>query len=512
MALNVMIYLILIDCFKEENSKILVYKSNHRKRLKNFINWNACIPLAAIICIFWVQAAIAQSASPTPATIEDVQKSISTLDATLDTLWVAIASFLTFFMNAGFALIESGFCRRKNAVNLLTKNLIVFAIATIAYWMLGFGFMFGNDDGNALIGLKGFFISGADNSPAIGDAYKGDFSALNWTSIPLEAKFLFQLMFAGTAATIVSGAVAERIKFIAFLLFSFLLVGFAYPITGHWVWGGGWAAKMGFYDFAGSTVVHTVGGWSALVGAAILGPRMGKYTEDNRMRAIPGHNMGLATLGCLVLWLGWFGFNSGSTMDANGKLIAHIALTTNMAASTGGLAATIVAWLYLGKPDLSMIINGVLAGLVSVTASCAFVDVPSAALIGAIGGVIVVFAVGIFDAIHIDDPVGATSVHLVCGTWGTLAVGLFSKAGEFSAVPAPKMGLFFGGGTDQLLYQFVGFIGIGGFTAVFSFIAWSLISLLTGGIRVSPEDELKGLDISEHGMEAYPGFGKESEK
>lgn len=260
----------------------MVYKSNHRKRLKSFINWNACIPLAAIICTFWVQAAITQSASPTPATIEDVQRSISDLDATLDTLWVAIASFLIFFMNAGFALVESGFCRRKNAVNLLTKNLIVFAIATIAYWMLGFGFMFGNDDGNALIGLKGFFISGADNSPAIGDAYKGDFSALNWTSIPLEAKFLFQLMFAGTAATIVSGAVAERIKFIAFLLFSFLLVGFAYPIIGHWVWGCGWAAKMGFYDFAGSTVVHTVGGWSALVGAAILGPRMGKYTRLHR--------------------------------------------------------------------------------------------------------------------------------------------------------------------------------------------------------------------------------------
>ena len=222
--------------------------------------------------------------------------------------------------------------------------------------------------------------------------------------------------------------------------------------------------------------------------------------------------MGLANLGCLILWLGWFGFNSGSTMDANGKLIAHIALTTNMAASTGGIAATIVAWLYLGKPDLSMIINGILAGLVSVTASCAFIDLPSAAIIGAIGGVIVVFAVGIFDAIHIDDPVGATSVHLVCGAWGTLAVGLFSKAGKFSAVPAPKMGLFFGGGTDQLWCQFVGFISVAGFTVVFSFIAWSLISLLTGGIRVSQEDELKGLDISEHGMEAYPGFGKESEK
>jgi Amt family ammonium transporter len=500
-----------------ENSKILIYKSNYKKRLKSKVSWNTCIPLAAIICVFWVYAAIAQSTPPTSApttvqTIDDVQKSVVALDATLDTLWVAIASFLIFFMNAGFALLESGFCRRKNAVNILTTNLIVFAIATIAYWVIGFGFMFGNDDGNGLIGLRGFLLSGVDNSPAIGAGYKGDFAALKWASIPLEAKFLFQLMFAGTAATIVSGAVAERIKFIAFLLYSFLLVGFGYAIAGHWIWGGGWAAQMGFYDFAGATVVHTVGGWSALVGTAILGSRLGRYTEDGRMRAIPAHNMGLATLGCLILWLGWFGFNSGSTMDANGKLIAHIALTTNMAASTGGLAATIVAWLYLGKPDLSMIINGVLAGLVSITASCAFVDIPSAASIGAIAGVIVVFAVGFFDAIGIDDPVGMTSVHLVCGAWGTFAVGLFSKAGKFGAVSAPKMGLFFGGGTDQLWYQFVGFISVSGFAVVFSFVAWYMVSLITGGIRVSPEEELKGLDISEHGMEAYHGFGKESEK
>jgi Amt family ammonium transporter len=414
-------------------------------------------------------------------------------------------------MNAGFALVESGFCRRKNAVNILAKNLIVFAIATVAYWAIGFGFMYGNDDGNSFIGLKGFFLSGADNSPEIGDAYKGDFSALNWTSIPLEAKFLFQLVFAGTAATIVSGAVAERIKFFAFLIFSFLLVAVAYSITGHWIWGGGWAAKMGFYDFAGSTVVHSVGGWSALVGASILGPRLGRYTEDGRVRAIPGHNMGLATLGCLILWLGWFGFNPGSTMDANGKLIAHIALTTNMAASTGGIAATIVAWLYLGKPDLSMIVNGILAGLVGVTASCAFVDIPSAAIIGAIAGVVVVFAVGIFDAIRVDDPVGATSVHLVCGIWGTLAVGLFSKGGAFGAAPAPKMGLIFGGGLEQLWYQVVGIAAVGGFTVVFSFIAWYIISLIANGIRVADEEEFKGLDISEHGMEAYPGFAKESE-
>jgi Amt family ammonium transporter len=268
---------------------------------------------------------------------------------------------------------------------------------------------------------------------------------------------------------------------------------------------------MGFVDFAGSTAVHTVGGWGALVGAAILGPRLGKYTEDGRMRALPGHNMGLATLGCLILWLGWFGFNAGSTMDANGKLIAHIVLTTNMAASAGALAATIVAWLYLGKPDLSMIINGLLAGAVAITGSCAFVDMTSAAIIGAIAGVIVVFSVAFFDAIRIDDPVGAISVHLVCGIWGTLAIGLFSKGGAFGAPAAPKLGLLFGGGGEQLLHQLIGLVAVSGYTVVFSFIAWSAIALITGGIRSNPEDEFTGLDISEHGMEAYAGFGKESE-
>jgi Amt family ammonium transporter len=508
----VLVLLRILRHCSEEKFKVLVYKSNLNRRHKSSLSWTACIPLAALIAVFWVYAATAQTTSPAPSpTIEEVKNSVSALDATLDTMWVIIATFLVFFMNAGFAMLESGFCRRKNAVNILTKNLVVFAIATVAYWAIGFGFMFGNGDGSGFIGLKGFFLSGVDNSPAIGDAYKGDFAALNWTSIPLEAKFLFQLAFAGTAATIVSGAVAERIKFIAFLLFSFLLAGISYPITGHWIWGDGWVAKMGFYDFAGSTAVHAVGGWSALVGASILGARIGKYTEDGRIRALPGHNMGIATLGCLILWLGWFGFNPGSTMDANGQLIAHIALTTNMSASTGAIAATILSWLYLGKPDLSMIINGVLAGLVGVTASCAFIDISSAAIIGAISGVIVVFSVGIFDKLRIDDPVGAISVHLVCGTWGTLALGLFSKAGAFGATRTPKMGLFFGGGVEQLLHQFVGYIAVAGFTVVFSFIAWYVIAMITGGIRVEPEEEFKGLDISEHGMEAYPGFGKESE-
>jgi Amt family ammonium transporter len=349
---------------------------------------------------------------------------------------------------------------------------------------------------------------GADNSPATGDAYKGVFTPLNWTGVPLAAKFFFQLAFAGTAATIVSGAVAERIRFLDFLIFSLLLVGVAYPITGHWIWGGGWLADMGMYDFAGSNVVHAVGGWAALMGAWMLKPRLGKYTDDGRSNALPGHNMSIATLGCLILWLGWFGFNPGSTMAVS-PAIAHIAVTTNTAAAFGGVAATITAWVVLGKPDLSMVINGILAGLVGVTASCAWIGVPAAAIIGLVSGIVVVFAVGFFDKIKIDDPVGAVSVHLVNGIWGTLAVGLFSQGDIYGAAPAPKPGLFFGGGLEQLGYQLIGVLAVGGMTVLLSYIFWAVLKAIFG-IRVSPEEEFQGLDVSEHGMEAYSGFAKES--
>jgi Amt family ammonium transporter len=465
--------------------------------------------LAALIGVFWVYAAVAQDKP-------SVEENMAALKVGLDTLWVAVASFLVFFMNAGFGLVESGFCRRKNAVNVLAKNLIVFAIATCAFWMLGFAFMFGN--GNDFIGLNGFFLTGQDNSPMTGEEkYEGVFSALNWTGIPLQAKFLFQLMFAGTAATIVSGAVAERIKFVAFLIFSFLLVAISYAITGHWIWGNGWLAKMGFWDFAGSTAVHSVGGWAALVGAGLLGPRLGRYGEDGTVRALPGHNMTSATLGCLILWLGWFGFNPGSTMALDGRLITHIALTTNLAAATGGVAATVTAWLVLGKPDLSMIINGILAGLVAITAPCAYVTLPVAALIGIIGGILVVFAVGFFDKLKIDDPVGAISVHLVCGIWGTLAVGLFAVGpntdignGFTLYTTGPAKGLLMGGGFDALLPQIIGVLTVGAFTTIFSFVAWAAISAIVGGIRVSKDEELEGLDIGEHGMDAYSGFAVET--
>jgi ammonium transporter, Amt family len=463
--------------------------------------WQASIPLAGIIVLAWGYAAVAQTPPAAPTTAE--------LKVALDTLWVAIASFLVFFMNAGFAMLETGFCRQKNAVNVLAKNLVVFALATIAFWAIGFGFMFG--DGNDFIGLNGFFLQGADNSPAANDAYKGIFSSLKWAGIPLFGKFLFQLAFAGTAATIVSGTVAERIKFVDFLVFSLLLVGIAYPITGHWIWGAGWLADRGFWDFAGSTVVHSVGGWAALMGAIFLGPRIGKY-QDGQIVAIPGHNMSIATLGCLILWLGWFGFNPGSVMAADPGAITHIALTTNLAAASGGIAATVTAWLYLGKPDLSMIINGILAGLVGVTASCAYITLNSAFMIGLIAGVIVVFAVTFFDRIGIDDPVGATSVHLVCGIFGTVAVGLWSVGpGVYSWYGeglGPTKGLFVGGGIDQLVTQLIGVVAVAAMTVVLSSIFWLALKA-TLGIRVTAAEEIEGLDIGEHGMEAYSGFLKE---
>ncbi len=483
------------------------------------------VPLMVLGVVAWGTMVAAQTPTPTPSpmvtpvapeidvtaikeTITTVTDQAAGLKVALDTVWVLLCAFLVIFMNAGFAMVEAGFCRQKNAVNILSKNLIVFGVSTISFWIFGFALMFG--DGNSFVGLDGFFLAGADNSPATGDAYKGIFSSLDWTGVPLAAKFLFQAAFAGTAATIVSGAVAERIKFIDFLLFSFILVGLIYAIGGHWVWGGGFLADLGFWDFAGSTVVHSVGGWAAMMGAAFLGPRIGKYT-DSGINAIPGHNLGFATLGCLILWLGWFGFNPGSTMAADPGAIGHIALTTNLAASAGAVAATVTAWVLFGKPDLSMIINGILAGLVGITAGCAFVSQVSAVIIGLIAGVIVVFSVSFFDRIKIDDPVGAVSVHLVCGMWGTLAVGLFAAGptGELYGKDAgPAAGLLLGGGIEQLWAQFLGVIIVGGWVVVASSVAWLVLKAIFG-LRVTPEEELKGLDIGEHAMEAYPGFLKE---
>jgi Amt family ammonium transporter len=420
----------------------------------------------------------------------------------LDTLWTLIAAMLVFFMNLGFAMVEAGFNRAKNCVNILSKNFIVFAISSLGFLLLGWGLMFG--DGTPFIGLKGlWFLGGADNSPATGEAYKGVYSAISWTGVPLLAKFFFQLVFCGTAATIVSGAVAERIKYKSFIVFSFVMAIVIYPIVGHWIWGGGWLSQLGMWDFAGSTVVHSVGGWAALAGILVLGPRFGKYTKDGKINPIPGHNISIATIGVFVLWLGWFGFNPGSTMAADPKAIAHVLMTTNTAAIAAILSSTIIAWIVLGKPDLGMTLNGCLAGLVAITAPCAFVSVGSSLIIGAIAGIIVVLSVIGFDRMKIDDPVGALSVHLVNGVFGTLCIGLFAQDGITGA--ATGNGLFFGGGVKLLGAQFTGVLAAGVFTFGISLIAWWVIKVIMG-MRVSLQEEIEGLDIGEHGNSAYPEF------
>ncbi|MHB1136100.1 MAG: ammonium transporter [Coriobacteriia bacterium] len=420
----------------------------------------------------------------------------------LDTVWVLLAGMLVFFMNLGFALVESGFARAKNTVNIISKNFIVFAVSTIAFLVIGWGLMYG--DGNGFVGLKGLFmIGGADNSPATGDAYQGVYSAMGWAGVPLMAKFFFQLVFAGTAATIVSGAVAERIKYVSFIVFSFVLVAFVYPTVGHWIWGGGWLASLGFWDFAGSTVVHSVGAWAALAGVLVLGPRLGKFGKDGKAHALPGHNMTSAMTGALILWLGWFGFNPGSTMAADPMAISHIIVTTNLAAAAGALVATAVAWKVLGKPDIGMTINGMLGGLVGITAGAAYVSIGSALVIGAIAGAIVVFGVLLLDKVKLDDPVGALAVHGMGGIFGTLAVGLFAQ--DAIAPGTTGDGLFFGGGFGLLGAQAIGVLAVGGFVFAVSMAAWLGIKAVMG-LRVTEDEEREGLDIGEHGNRAYPDF------
>ena len=419
-----------------------------------------------------------------------------------DTIWTLVTAMLVFFMNLGFATVEAGFQQSKNCVNILSKNFVVFACSTVSFWFIGWGLMFG--DGTPFAGLKGLLmLHGADNSPATGDLYQGVYSSIAWTGVPLLAKFFFQLVFAGTAATIVSGSVGGRVKYLSFILFSFLLVGLIYPVTGHWIWGGGWLAKLGFWDFAGSTVVHSVGGWAALAGALILGPRFGKFGPQGRINPIPGHNMSLGLIGTFVLWLGWFGFNPGSTMAADPRLIAHICVTTNMAACTAILAATITSWVLLGKPDLGMTLNGCLAGLVAITAPCAFVSVGSAGIIGFVAGILVVLGVIFFDKIHVDDPVGATAVHLLNEMFGTFCVGLFAQ--DWVSPNTTGNGLFFGGGTKLVTAQLTGIAAAGAYTLVASAIFWLLIKAFVG-LRVSLQEEIQGLDIGEHGNSAYPDF------
>lgn len=458
--------------------------------------------------------AAAPEAAPTDP-LKAAQDTIGVLTVGADTAWVLITGFLVFFMNLGFACVESGMCRQKNAVNILSKNFIVFAVTTIGFWLVGWGLMFGNST-NPWVGMDGLWmVGGKDNSPATLTAYEGDYGALNWTGVPLAAKFFFQLVFAGTAATIVSGAVAERIKYLSFIIFSFIMALAIYPIVGHWIWGGGFLQSNGFLDFAGSTQVHSIGGWAALTGVYILGPRIGKYSSDGRINAIPGHNMTAATIGCLILWFGWFGFNPGSTMgiasEIGYKAVADVALTTNLAAAAATITATAACWISLGKPDIGMTLNGCLAGLVAITAPCAFVTPAHSVIIGAIAGVLVVYGVMFFDRIKADDPVGATSVHLLNGVFGTICVGLFGqpqlikdRSGNAAAMEQ-NGGLFITGDTAQLMDQLMGVGACAVYVLVVSAIAWFALKY-TLGIRVTPQEEIEGLDHGEHGNEAYHGF------
>ena len=363
----------------------------------------------------------------------------------IDTLWVFLAAILVFFMNLGFASVEAGFARSKNTVNILSKNFIVFAVSSLGFLLLGWGLMFGGD--NPVVGTQHLFILGNQ-----------DLSFYNETltsTVPFWGKFFFQLVFCGTAATIVSGAVAERVKYVSFIIFSFVLTLVIYPVVGHWIWGGGWLADLGFKDFAGDAAVHSVGGWAALAGAMLLGPRIGKYGRDGKPRAIPGHSMSLAVIGLFVLWLGWFGFNPGSTMSfQNPSDVFHILMTTNTSAIAAVLTSTITSWIVMKKPDLGMTVNGCLAGLVAVTGGCAYFSIEISLLVGALSGILVVLAVSFFDRLKIDDPVGATAVHLCCGVFGTICVGLFAQSGVTSLSTVD--GLFFGGGFGLLGIQSAG--------------------------------------------------------
>ncbi len=422
--------------------------------------------------------------APAPATMADIE----TLQNNLNIVWTCVAAFLVFFMQAGFAMVEAGFTRAKNAVNILMKNLMDFSIGSIAFFVVGFGLMFGATT-SGFVGTSDFLLGLSPYGDSFGEQWPFTF-------------LLFQTVFAATAATIVSGAMAERTKFSSYLVYSVFISAFIYPIFGSWAWGGlynggGWLENLEtpFLDFAGSTVVHSVGGWLALAGAIVLGPRIGKYGPDGKPRAILGHNMTLGALGVFILWLGWFGFNPGSTTTGDG-LMGYIAVTTNLAAAAGAIAAMVTAWVIIGKPDASMSLNGVLAGLVAITAPCDAVSPSGAIAIGVIAGMLVVLSVLFIDRVlKIDDPVGAVSVHGVCGLWGTLSVGFFNL----------ESGLFYGGGLSQLMSQIIG----AGAAFVWAFglgMALFLGIRHTMGLRVTEKEEIQGLDIGEHGMEAYSGF------
>lgn len=427
-----------------------------------------------------------------PEEVSNANK-IAELSTGLNTVWMLLAAMLVFFMQPGFALVEAGFTRNKNTANILMKNLVDFMVGSILFWFIGFGLMFGV--GNVFGTPHLFDLDAMDN--------------IIQNGLPIEGFLIFQTVFCATSATIVSGAMAERTKFSMYLAYTIAISVLIYPVSGHWTWGGGWLSNADpdsfmmsvfgytFHDFAGSTVVHSVGGWIALVGAAILGPRLGKYGKDGKSKAIPGHNLTLACLGVFILWFGWFGFNPGSQLAAAGygdqTAISHVFLTTNLAACTGGFLALIVSWIKYGKPSLSLTLNGILAGLVGVTAGCDLISPMGAALIGAICGTVMIFAVEFIEhRLKIDDPVGASSVHGVCGSLGTILTGLFAVEG----------GTFYGGGFGFLGAQIFGVIIVGGWAALMGYIIFKVLDKVHG-LRVPARIEEEGLDIYEHGESAY---------
>ena len=441
--------------------------------------WLACVPIALLGLGLFDFAA---HANELPAELNAAFLA--------NNLWLLVATILVIFMNAGFAMVEAGMCRQKNAVNILSKNLFVFALAVTSYWFVGYSLMYGDAVAQGWLYFNGLFFDPTVTPELIGEG-----------GLVPTVDFLFQAAFAGTAATIVSGLVAERVKFGEFVVFSLVLTAFIYPIAGSWQWNGGWLSEAGFIDFAGSSIVHSVGAWAGLVGAYLLGPRIGKFV-NGRAQAMPGHNMAIATLGALILWIGWYGFNPGSQL-AMDQWVPYVAVTTTLAAAGGAIGATVITTIKSGKPDLTMIINGILAGLVSVTAGCGNLTMSGAWLAGLVGGGIVVYSVAALDSLRIDDPVGAFSVHGVCGIWGTVVVGLWGY--DIQGTGA-GLGLFTGGGLGQLWIQIVGCIAYAVWTVVTCYVTWKVIGAAFGGIRVTEEQEKIGLDITEHGIEAYPDY------
>jgi len=430
--------------------------------------------LAAILVL--AIPAFAFAADPTGAATLEADPG-----APVDFIWMLVAAFLVYFMQAGFAMVEAGFCRAKNATNLMMKNLMDFVMGSLAYFVVGWALMYGADKAG-LIGTSQFLLGG--------DAY----------DVTVYRDFMFQVVFAATAATIVSGAVAERLKFKSYLIYSVIISAVIYPIYGHWVWGGGWLSSLGHHDFAGSGVVHALGGLIGLAGAIVLGPRFGKYDKNGKPRAIPGHSIPLAALGVFILWFGWFGFNPGSTLSGHDLRMAVIALNTNMAAAAGAASALLLIYMKTKKFDIGMALNGALAGLVGITAPCAVVSGGGAVLIGLVAGVLVVVSILTVENLGVDDPVGAFSVHGVNGIWGLIAVGLFAD-GTYGDIT----GLFYGGGADQLWAQLAGVGTVIAWAFGLGFVMFKLMDMIMG-IRVSPEEELAGLDIDEHGSSAYPNF------